>query len=428
MTSTVTINDKNIATLDITVEANSARKTYDMILKAYSNHVNIAGFRRGKAPLNIVEKYVGKERIEAELRDRIFPVEFQKAVSENKLNIAYNPTIEKFEFKRGQDLKFVATVELKPEVKLSQYKDLEVEYQEYKTPQDAMDKELLEVQRRFSTLNKKDGSASDKDTVVIDFEGYVGDEKIEHGSAKNYSLDLANSGFIPGFAENIVGHSAGEEFDINVKFPSDYHEDKLKDADARFKINLHEVKERIMPELNDELAKKAGKDTLELLKEDIQKYIDLEYKKQNDKLKSDAVFDKISKETNIDIQDTMIDREYSAIVADTKNNLAQSGQSYESFVEHEGKENLEKRFREEALKRIKNSLIVEAIANENKLNVEQKDLMMQINNLAMMYGIPANQLYQELSRNPNSFASISQQILASKVNDLLIESNKFIAK
>ena len=158
MTSTVKVDDKNIATIEMTIDSNVAKDTYDKALKVYGANVNIAGFRRGKAPAAIVEKYVGKERVKAEVIDRLFPAEFQKAIQENKLNIAFHPSIENVEFEVGQELKVKAKVELKPEVKLSKYKDVEVEYKEFKNEENALEKELEQTQKRFSkleTVNRK---------------------------------------------------------------------------------------------------------------------------------------------------------------------------------------------------------------------------------------------------------------------------------
>ena len=428
MTNTVTIDDKNIATIDMTIDSDIAKKAYENTLRAYSANVNIAGFRKGKAPVAVVEKYVGSDRVKMEVIDRLFPSEFQKAVSENKLNIAFSPAIESFDFELGQDLKIKASVELKPEIKLGAYKDVEVEYVEFKHPENALEHELEMTQKRFSTLNTVDRAATDKDTVVFDFEGFVGEEKIEHGEGKNYTLDLANSSFIPGFAEGLVGHAKDEEFAIDVTFPEEYHEEKLKGAKAQFKIKMHEVKERVMPELNDELAKKAGKDTLVALKEDIQKYLDNMYKNQNDRIKSDAIFNKVADSTEIKIQDSMLNREYEAIVEEAKMSAKQQGADFDKLVEAEGAETVEARFKEEAAKRIKNSLIVEKIAQVADLKIEQKDIMEHINQLAMMYGMAPTQLFEEMRKNPNSFAAISQQITANKVNEYLLENNKFIAK
>ena len=428
MTSTVNIDDKNIATIDMTIDSKTAQDAYDKTLKAFSNQVNISGFRKGKAPKNVVEKYVGVERIKAEVIDRLFPMEFQKAIEENKLNIAFRPSLENVQFNVGEDLKITAKVELKPEIKLGKYKDVEVEYEEFKNPEDALDKELEMTQKRFSKLETVDRKSTDKDSVVFDFEGLVGEEKIEHGDGKNYTLDLSNSNFIPGFAEGLVGHASGDEFEISVKFPSDYHEDKLKGADAKFKIVLHEVKERQIPELNDELAKKAGKKSLEDLKEDIKKFLENNAKNQNDRIKSDAIFDKVIAETKIEIQPTMLDREYEAVREEARAGAAQQGADFDKLVEIEGKDKVEARFREEAQKRILNSLIVERIAQEENIKVENKDIMEHTTRMAMMYGIAPNQLFEELRKNPNSYAAIAQQILATKVNDLLLENNKFIAK
>ncbi len=428
MTNTVTINDKNVATIDMTIDSDVAKQTYERTLKAYGNNINIAGFRKGKAPNHIVEKYVGKERIKAEVVDRLFPAEFQKAVDDNKLNIAFRPMIESVDFEVGEELKVKASVELKPEVKLGKYKDLEIKYDEFKNPDDALEKEIKETQKRFSKLVTVERESTDKDTVVFDFEGFVGEEKIEHGDAKNYSLDLSNSNFIPGFAEGLIGHKAGEEFTIDVTFPDNYHEEKLKGAKAKFKIVLHEVKERQMPELNDELAKKAGKDTVELLKEDIQKYLDTMAKNQNDKIKSDAIFDKIFDTTKIEIQQTMLDREYEAIMAETRENITRRGGNFDEMVEKEGKDKVEENFKKEAETRIKNSLIIEAISKEAEIKIEQKDIMEHINQMAMMYGMAPSQLFEELRKNPSSYAAISQQITANKVNEFLLNNNKFIAK
>ena len=424
MTNTVKIDKKNIATIDITIDSKTAKEAYDRALKAFSAQVNIAGFRKGKAPKNVVEKYVGADRIKAEVVDRLFPNEFQKAVEENKLNIAVRPSLEHVDFNVGEDLKLKATVELKPEVTLGEYKGREIKFEEFKNPKDALEKELEQTQRRFSRLEKVDRASTDKDSVVFDFEGFVGEEKIEHGSGSNYTLDLANSNFIPGFAEGLVGHSAGEEFDIKVKFPKDYHEDKLKGANATFKIKLHEVKERKLPEIDDELAKRAGRKSLEEFKGDLKKLLDGNEKNQNDRIKSDAIFDKLVEEVKIEIQPTMLDREYQAVMEEARVQTTQGGDC-DKLVEAEGKEKTEERFREEARKRIINSLIVEKIAQAENIVIENKDVTEHITRLAMAYGIAPNQLFEEIRKNPNSYSALAQQILATKVNNFLLENNKF---
>lgn len=427
--NTIEKQEGNIAKIEITVDAKSAKEAYSRTLKRIGAGINIAGFRKGKAPDNVVEKYVGIERIKVEALEGLFPQEFSKVAQEEKLDLATQPQIEHFEFDLGKDLIIHVKAELKPEVELAPYKDVEVEYEEYKNDADAMDKELKNLQERFAALETVERASTDKDVVVFDFDGSVNGEPIEHGSAKNYTLDLANSNFIPGFAQGLVGHSAGEEFVIDVTFPENYHEPKLKGAPAQFKINLHEVKERKLPELNDELAKKAGKfETLDALKADIQKYLDEAQDFENEKRKSDAIFNKIFNDTKVDIQESMIEREVEAIKEETKENAARQGQDWQKLVDSEGIDSVNTKMREEAMKRIKNSLIVEKITKEENIKIEQSDMLNQITEIARMYGANTTAVFEEMRKNPSSFALLSQQIATKKVNDLLISSNKFKTK
>ncbi len=421
--------ENNLVKITITVDEKTANDAYNKTLKRIGSNINIAGFRKGKAPVNVIEKYVGAERIKIEALESIFPMEFSKVAQEEKLDLATQPQIEHFEFEKGKDLTITVKAELKPEVNLAPYKDVEVEYEEFKGEENAMDKELEALQSRFATLEKVDRASNNTDVVVFDFEGSANGELIEHGSAKNYTLDLGHSNFIPGFAEGLVGHSAGEEFTIDVTFPENYHEPKLKGAPAQFKINLHEVKERKLPELNDELAKKAGKfETLDALKEDIKKYLEDAKNFENERRKSDAIFNKIYDETKIDIQDTMIEREVEAVREETKQNALRQGQDWEKIVEAEGKDSVNQKLRDEAIKRIKNSLIIEQISKNENIKIEQSDLLAQIQEIARMYGSNATSIFEEMKKNPSSFALLSQQIATRKVNELLLSANKFNAK
>lgn len=427
--NTVEKLENNQIKIEIVVDAKVAQDAYNRTLKSIGSNINIAGFRKGKAPNNVIEKYVGVERLKVETVEGLFPQEFAKVVEENKLDLATRPQIEHFAFDFGKDLVIHVVAEIKPEFELAQYKDVEVEYEEYKNEDGAIDKELEMLQSRFATLEKVDRASTDKDLVVFDFEGSVNGELIEHGAGKNYTLDLANSNFIPGFAEGLVGHSAGEEFTIDVTFPENYHEEKLKGAPAQFKIVMHEVKERKLPELNDELAKKAGKfETLDALKTDIQKYLDEAQNFENEKRKSDAIFNQIFDNTKIDIQETMINREIEAVKEETKQNALRQGQDWDKMVEAQGIESVNEKLREEAIKRIKNSLIIEKISKDENIKIEQMDMLTQINEIARMYGANSASIFEEMKKNPASFALLSQQIATKKVNEFLLTSNTFKTK
>lgn len=431
MTSKCEILEGNVAKIDMTIDAKEAESAYNKAFKKISQNVNIAGFRKGKAPKNIVEKYVGVERIKAEAIENIFPKEFSAVVDEHKLDLAVQPYIESYDFETGKDLTMVVKAELKPEVKLAKYKENTVEFEEYKNDADALDKELKTIQERFSTLEnvEEDRETKADDTVVFDFEGFVGDEAIEHGAGKSYTLDLAHSNFIPGFAEGLVGHKKGEEFTIDVTFPENYHQDKLKGAKAQFKIKLHEIKTRILPELNDDLAKKAGKfESLDKLKEDITKYLETTEKSENERRKAEAIFNKVYEDTKIDIQEAMIEREIEAIKNETRQNAESHGQNFDELVEKEGKDEVNKKFKEEAVKRIKNSLIIEKIAKTEDIKIGQNDILEQVTELAKMYGTTGAQIFEELRQNPAGFSVLTQQVATRKVNEILLNNNTFKAK
>ena len=431
MTSKCEILEGNVAKIDMTIDAKEAESAYNKAFKKISQNVNIAGFRKGKAPKNIVEKYVGVERIKAEAIENIFPKEFSAVVDEHKLDLAVQPYIESYDFETGKDLTMVVKAELKPEVKLAKYKENTIEFEEYKNDADALDKELKTIQERFSTLEnvEEDRETKADDTVVFDFEGFVGDEAIEHGAGKSYTLDLAHSNFIPGFAEGLVGHKKGEEFTIDVTFPENYHQDKLKGAKAQFKIKLHEIKTRILPELNDDLAKKAGKfESLDKLKEDITKYLETTEKSENERRKAEAIFNKVYEDTKIDIQEAMIEREIEAIKNETRQNAESHGQNFDELVEKEGKDEVNKKFKEEAVKRIKNSLIIEKIAKTEDIKIGQNDILEQVTELSKMYGTTGAQIFEELRQNPAGFSVLTQQVATRKVNEILLNNNTFKAK
>lgn len=423
--------ENNVIKFDITIKADEAQKAYKNATSRASKQINIPGFRKGKAPANVVEKYIGQERLKAQVVEDLTPRELSKAVSDNKLDLAIQPEIESFSFDLGKDLTIVVKAELKPEVTLGQYKDNTVEYEEYKAPDNALELELDAIRARYSTMEtiEEDREATNKDIAVIDFEGFVNGEPIERGSGKAYALDLEHSNFIPGFAEGIVGHKKGEEFTIDVTFPQDYTEEKLKGAKAQFKIKIVKIRQRILPELDSEFAKKVGNfETVDALKEDIKKFIEKSADAENEKRKMEKIFNKVIDETKIDIQESMILREIDAVIAETKQMAEQQGQDWEKLVEMEGEENLKEKTREEAIRRIKNSLIIEKIAKSEGIKIEQQDIVEQVSAIANAYQTSPQDILKEVTQNHHFFSAITQQAAIKKVNDILLNSNTFVTK
>ena len=267
---------ENVVKVEIEIPSKDAVTYYNNAAKKLAQYVNIPGFRKGKAPRNIVEQNIGEERIKHEALESALPKIFSDVIKENKFDIVAQPYVESYDYKIGQEMKIVAKIELRPEIKLGEYKGLTVEVEAYKTPEDAMQKSIDALLEQHATqVVVKDRKTIADDIIVFDFEGYVDGEKIEHGDAKNYTLDLAHSSFIPGFAEQLIDKPANEDFDINVDFPKEYHEKKLAGKPAVFKCRINEIKSKVLPELNDEFAQKIGPfKTVDDLKADIQSYLD----------------------------------------------------------------------------------------------------------------------------------------------------------
>ena len=249
-------NEKeNVVKLDITVPAKEAADAYNQAVKRISQYVNIDGFRKGKAPRQVVERHVGVERIKQEALEGLMPRVLSQAIDENKLDVITQPYITSYNYTVGEDLKVTAKVETRPEVTLGEYKGLTVEVEDSPVAEDSMDKALDALRNQHAeTKIITDRATKDTDIVKIDFDGYVNGEKIKGGEGKNYPLDLAHSNFIPGFAEQLAGKNLNEEFDIEVTFPEDYHDETLKGQKATFKIKINEISERVIPELTDEFV------------------------------------------------------------------------------------------------------------------------------------------------------------------------------
>lgn len=425
MTFTVERENDNIYKIDLVIPAKDAAKAYDEAAKRIAQYVNVDGFRRGKAPRAVVERHVGTQRIKQEAMESLMPLAIAEAIKEHNLDVITQPYISNFNFNIGEDLTAEVKVEVRPEVVLGAYKDLKVEVEGAEIPADAFDKALQNVLNQYATQELVvDRATKDTDIAVIDFDGYVNGEKIVGGEGKNYPLDLGHSNFIPGFAEQIVGKNIGDEFDINVTFPAEYHDEKLKGQPAVFKIKLNEIKERRVPELTDEFAQKVGPfKSVEEFKADIQKYLDNQ-KEVSDKQNSEnAIFQKVIEAATVEIPQTMIDREAESLVNDYRQRLMAQGLSWEAVEKAQGTTNLLETLKEEAKVRIKNSLVIDHIAKVENIKIEPMDLSKKLTQLGAAYGMSQADMMKQVGKNPDLFTSLSQQALNDKVRDFLMQKN-----
>ncbi len=417
---------ENLVKLDITIPAKDAVDAYNSAVKRIAQYVNIDGFRKGKAPRQVVERHVGVERIKHEAIEALMPKAISDAVRENDLDIIAQPYITSYDFEVGKDLHVVANAELRPEVTLGDYKGLTVEVEDSPIAEDAQEKSIQNLLKQHSTLEiVTDRPTKETDTAVIDFEGFANGEKIKGGDAKNYPLDLAHSNFIPGFAEQLVGKNINDEFDINVTFPEEYHDEKLKGQPAVFKIKINEIKERKVPELNDEFAQKVGNfKTVDDLKADVQKYLETQRERSNKINSENALFNKVIDAAKVEVPESMIEREVASLKEEYKQRFAMQGINWDNIIKSQGEDELLKNLREDATVRIKNSLVIDKIAKTENLKLEQKDLEEKFNQLSAAYGMQANDLIQQIGRNPEVLSSISQQAMNDKVRDFLMNNNK----
>ena len=425
MNATVEKLEKNLVSLNLEVEAKKAVDEYNKACKRISNRVNISGFRKGKAPRVILEKHVGVEYIKREALDAILPQLVNSAIKENELDVIAEPTLENVNFELGKDVSIKVKLELRPEVELSEYKNRTFDVNEFELEKDFMEKEIQYVKNRFTTTEPVVGRKTiDTDIVVFDFDGEANGEKIKGGSAKNYTLDLANSNFIPGFAEQLVGHEISEEFIINVTFPENYHEESLKGQPAQFKIKINEIKEKKVPEFNDELAKKVGKyETVDELKKDIEKYGENIKKAENEKRTVEKIFSTLLNELKTDLSESMINRETESMVAEMRERIAAQGGDFNQVLEQEGKDKIFGEIREEAIKRIKNSLLVNKIANNEKIEVSSQDIGSKIDMIAQQYNADKQAIMGELFSNSRMINSLGQQVISEKVAKFLLDNN-----
>ena len=417
---------ENVVKLDITIPAKDAVDAYNKAVSTISKYVNIDGFRKGKAPRAVVERHVGTERIKQEAIENLMPKAINQAVVDNNLDLIAQPYITNYNFNIGEDLTVTAKAELRPEVTLGQYKGLTLEVKDSPVEEDAMQKSIDRLLEQHSTQETViDRPTKDTDIAVIDFEGTANGEKIQGGDAKNYPLDLAHSNFIPGFAEQLVGKNLNDEFDIKVTFPEDYHDEKLKGQPATFKIKINEIKEKKLPELNDEFAQKVGSfKTVDELKADIQNYLNSQRERTNKMNAENEVFKAVIDGAKVDIPQSMIDREANSLKQEYTQRLAAQGINWEALVKAQGEDQLLKNLSEDALVRIKNSLVIDKIAKDENIKLEQKDLEAKFAQLGTVYGLQPQDLIKQLGQNPELLASISQQAMNDKVKDFLMENNK----
>lgn len=413
-------------TLTIEVEAAEVSKAVDSAAKRLASRVNIPGFRKGKAPRKIVEHHVGIEALKQEAFDIIAPKAFSDAIEEQKITPVTRPKIDIVTLEDGQNLVFKATVVPRPEVKLGEYKGLKVEKKVAEVTDEDVEKQLKTFQdRQAKMVDAPEGAAvKDGDFTTLDFEGFVDGEAFEGGKGQDYPLQIGSGSFIPGFEEQLVGVKVGEEKDVNVKFPENYHAENLAGKDATFKCTVRSIKHKELPEINDELAKKVSKfETLDELKADIRKNLEENAERKAVSEQRTQAIDKATENIEVDIPAVMIDNRVTAMIQEMAMRLEQQGMKLEQYLQYAGTDiaKIREDYRETAEKNVKTDLMLEEVAKAEDIKVEAKDLDAEVAGMAAAYGATPQQV-QKIIKEQGRVGDLMSSVLRKKTAQFIIDN------
>ena len=405
----------------LTVEV-SAAEFEAAIEKAYQKmrkKINVQGFRPGKAPRKIIEGMYGAEVFFEEAINIAFPEAYEAAVKEKELQVVGYPTVEMVGECTKEGFTFKATAPVYPEVTLGQYKGLSAPKDEVKVTAADVDERLKQLSDRNTRLVSVDREAKEGDTAVIDFEGFLDGKPFDGGKGENHSLELGSHSFVPGFEEQVVGMKAGEEKDIGITFPEDYHADLAGKA-VVFKVKVHEVKEKEVPTMDDEFAKDVSEfDTLKELKADLKKKITEERQKDADRAFADTLMDQVAEGITADIPDAMVEAQCHQFLDNFKMQIAQQGIPYDQYLKLTGMDEakLLEDAKEPALRQVKMDLAVAAIIKAENIEASDEDVEAEFQKLADQYSMDLEMVKKYLHAD-----QVKDQIVSQKAVDIVVES------
>ena len=426
MKVTVENGENQQVTLTIEVEAAEVNKAVEQACKRLANRVSIPGFRKGKAPRMIVERHVGKDAVLQEAFDIVAPKALSKAFDEQKIDPVTRPSVDIETLEEGKDLVFKATVTPRPEVKLGDYKGLNVPKNEVSITDEDVEKQLKTFQDRQGKLvDAPEGAeVKDGDFTTLDFKGFVDGEAFDGGEGKDYPLQIGSNSFIPGFEDQLVGAKIGEERDVNVKFPEEYHAKELAGKDATFKCTIRSIKTKELPAIDDELAKKVSKfETLDELKADIRKNLEENAERTAENDQKSAAIEMATNNITVDIPAVMIDNRVTAMIQEMAMRLEQQGMKLEQYLQYAGTDiaKLREQYRETAEKNVKTDLMLEEVAKAEDIKVEAKDLDEEVAAMAAAYGATPQQV-QKIIKEQGRIGDLAASVLRKKTAQFIIDN------
>ncbi|TXW61596.1 trigger factor [Enterococcus gallinarum] len=395
----------NDGVLTFSIEQAEIQKGLTTAFNKVKGNLNVPGFRKGKVSRQVFNRMYGEEALYEDALNAVLPEAYEAAVKEAGIDPVSQPKIDVDSMEKGQDWVIKAEVTVKPEVKLGDYKELTVEKQDREVTEEDVDARIKREQEAQAELViKEDEAAENGDTVVIDFEGFLGEETFEGGKGENYSLELGSNSFIPGFEDQLVGVKAGESKEVNVTFPEDYQAEDLAGKDAVFKVTVHEVKAKELPELDDEFAKDVDDsvETLAELKEKYRKELTETKEKAAEYAKDEAAIRQAVENAEIvELPHSMVHDEVHRSMDEFLNNMQRQGISPEMYYQLTGstEADLHQQFEGEAETRVKTNLVIEAIAKAEGLEATEEDIEKEIQELSEAYNMPVDQIKRVLTED-----------------------------
>ena len=387
--------EKSMVELQFSIDAETFKAAVNNAFKREGKKYAIPGFRKGKAPRHMIEKMYGSDIFHYDAVNDLFPEAYEAAVKEAKIDVVGRPDPEVVSMSEADGVVLKVKVAVKPEVELGEYAGLTVTKEAKNVNEADVDAEVKRMQDRNGRLLTREGAAENGDTVDIDFEGFVDGKAFEGGKAEHYSLVLGSGSFIPGFEDQVVGHSAGEEFDVNVKFPEEYGAAELAGKDATFKIKLHEVKYKELPALDDDFAKDVSEyDTLDELKDSIRNNIKTNLDKQAEQKVENDLMDQVITNMKADIPDAMVDSRIDELVQDFEYRISQQGLKLADYLKYMGMniEQFRAQFKEQSDKQVKMRLAMEAIVAKEGITASDEEFEEEVKRIADAYKMEADKV------------------------------------
>ena len=416
----------NEVKLEITIEAEKFENAIKKVYFQNAKYFNIPGFRKGKAPMNIVEKYYGAQIFYEDAFNEVATEAYDEALAENKIEVVSRPEVDIIQMEKGKDLIFTAVVQTKPEVELGKYKGIEISKIEYTVKDEDIEHELGHMQEHNSRLITVDERPLENgDTATIDFEGFVDGVAFEGGKAEGHELEIGSGAFIPGFEEQLVGMKIDEDKEIKVTFPKEYFSKDLAGKEATFKVKLHEIKKKELPELDDEFAKDVSEfDTLDELKKSIKEKLEKSNEQRAKYETEDAAIKAVCEKAKLDIPSGMIDLEVDNMLKDFEQRLSYQGLNIEQYLKMIGKteEEMRKEYEPQAIEAIKSRLVLEAIIKAEKIEASEEEVKEKLEEMAKNYG----KKVEELSENENLKNYLEEGIKSEKALEFIVENAKYI--